>query len=404
MIKIDNQGYIKEKTKEMKLYTRSNIEISDINPKTLLKLIYLKRKFQAKKISNYIAKTDMIKNTNINHIKGTIGNFEFNYEYQRYDMKIKQKDFLKFFYNCEDKNYDYFFTNCGMSALYSCFSAFTKLGYKIERLGHIYVEIERMLDDYILKNKSKKKVAYIDTTNYTSLIDLINNNKLNEYYAFIIDTTDYLGDEILPIIDILKKYKKLICLIRSHIKLDMLGAEWSKLGSVCLLNEYDEKLAKKVYNEIDIILSVIGGYAYPEDISLIWNNKNFKEINKKRIKRINENSQYLYNQMLNVFNEEEIVYPYHKKFILLKINFKYNVDELDKRITEYIEKSKYKGLINFSDSFGLDYYSMNGYWESMDHIYPVIRISVPDFPKETNKIIVKELVKMSKKMKKEMGK
>ena len=402
MKKIDEE-YLKYITEEFKLYTNKNIDIPDTEPDTLLNLILKKRKVQAKKIANFTTRNATMRNTNMNNGIIKCGDFEFDYEYQRYNMKIRQKNFLQFFYNYNSEKYDFVYTNCGMSALYTCFTAFNRLGYKIERQGHIYVEIERMLDDYTQNpDNFSKKVAYIDTTNYTPVLDLVKSTNLSEYDAFIFDTTDYMSDEILPIISELNKYKKMICLIRSHIKLDMLGAEWSKLGSICILNEYDEPIFKKLYSEFEIILSIIGGFAYPEDIPLMWNNKKFMQVNKKRIEIIKRNSQYLYDELLKYLKKEEMVYPCHKKFILLKINNKYAVSDLNKRLGEYIDNLKYKGLINLSDSFGLDFYAINGYWESMNPIYPVIRISVPDFSKNTNEVVVKELVDMIKKVKKEM--
>lgn len=393
-----NQDFIKYINDEMKLLSNNFQKINVIDSKTLKKIITKKRYLQSKMMQEYLKRNYMVRNTNINHKVTNEGNFKFSYDYQRYDVEISQSNYLKFFYNCDEKDYYYYFTNCGMSALYATFSSFQKKDYKINRLGNVYVEIERMLDDYLLSSeKYIGDVLYIDSTSFISINSLLKNKDLSKYSAFIFDTTDYLDDMSLPVINELLKYNKMICLVRSHIKLDMLGAEWSKLGSVCVINpkkmsETDRILSEKIKQEINIILSIIGGFAYPENMPLIWNNKKFKLINKKRIEIIRKNSNYLYNKLLEVFDEKELCYPYHKMFILLRINHKLNFEEVDGEIDKYIESCKYKGLINFSDSFGLDYYALCNYWEGMKEKYPDIRVIVPDYPEDINRIIVDDLI------------
>ena len=106
-----------------------------------------------------------------------------------------------------------------MSALFSCFSSFRKNNYDIDRLSNIYVEIERMIDDYIQKeNNSIGKVLYIDSSSYEDLNEILKGKDLSNYSAFIFDTTDYLADGLSLTIKELSKYKKSIYLIRSHIK------------------------------------------------------------------------------------------------------------------------------------------------------------------------------------------
>ena len=79
-------------------------------------------------------------------------------------------------------------------------------------------------------------------------------------------------------------------------------------------------------------------------------------------------------------------------FVLLRINHKLTLEEVDKEIDKYIKDCKYKGLINFADSFGLDYYALSNYWESMAAEYPDVRIIVPDYPEEINKLIVDDMI------------
>ena len=395
---MDNKEYIKYLNDELKIFSPKSKKIDDVDIKTLKEVIKIKRRLQSKLIKQYLTKNYMLRNTNINHKVIEEGIFKFSYDYQRYDIKITQSNYLNFFYNCKEKDYYYYFTNCGMSALFSIFTSFKKYNYKIERIGNIYIEIERMLDDYLIEEKEVKgRVLYIDSSSYIDINELLKNKDLSIYSAFIFDTTDYLDDICISIINKLLQYGKMVCLVRSHIKLDMLGAEWNKLGSICVINpktisDTDKILSNKLKETMNIILSIIGGFAYPENMPLIWNDSKFKEINAKRIAIIKKNSQYLYNRLMEIFDKNEICYPFHQMFILLRINHKLSLEEVNCEIDKYIKNSKYKGLVNFADSFGLDYYALSNYWESMAEEYPVVRIIVSDYPEEINKLIVDDMI------------
>ena len=395
---MNNKEYIKYLNDELKIFSNKSKQIDDIDNKTLKEVIKRKRLLQSKLIKQFHTKNYMSRNTNINHKSITEGKFNFSYDYQRYDIKITQNDYLDFFYNCKEKDYYYYFTNCGMSALYATFTSFKKHNYKIDRIGNIYVEIERMLDEYLIDEKEVKgTILYIDSSSYIDIEELLKDKDLSVYSGFIFDTTDYLDDLCLPIINKLLKYGKIICLVRSHLKLDMLGTEWNKLGSICVINpknisNKDKELSNKLKETMNIVLSIIGGFAYPENIPLIWNDSNFKKINSKRIELIKKNSSYLYDRLTEVFDKDEVCYPFHKMFVLLRINHKLTLEEVDKEIDKYIKDCKYKGLVNFADSFGLDYYALSNYWESMDAEYPDVRIIVPDYPEEINKLIIDDMI------------
>lgn len=395
---MNNKEYIKYLNDELKIFSNKFKKIDDIDIKILKEIIKKKRNLQSKLTKQYLTKNYMVRNTNINHKVIEEGDFKFSYDYQRYDIKITQSDYLEFFYNCKEKDYYYYFTNCGMSALFATFSALKKHNFKIDRIGNVYVEIERMLDEYLIEEKEVKgSVLYIDSSSYIDINELLKNKNLSIYSAFIFDTTDYLDDMCIPIINKLLEYGKIVCLVRSHIKLDMLGAEWNKLGSICVINpknisNNDKILSNKLKETINIVLSIIGGFAYPENMPLIWSNSKFKEINAKRIDIIKKNSQYLYDRLIEVFDKDEICYPFHKMFVLLRINHKLSLEKVDCEIDKYVKQCKYKGLVNFADSFGLDYYALSNYWESMASEYPDVRIIVPDYPEEINKLIIDDMI------------
>lgn len=378
------ENYIYRKKEEFELLHKEDIltKNNDVNQVNNIKYIMeQKLKKQAEIKADFIKNIYNYQNTSRNSQSLIFDNFKCEYEYQRYDIDIKQNEFLKVFYDLDDKNYDYVFTNCGMSSLFATFYALDKLSYNLNYVGNIYVETERLIDDYIQKekNKNNKNALLIDTVCFTSLLDILKDVELNNYDLFIIDTTLYLYDDIKLIIEKLKTQNKPILLVKSHTKLDMIGNEWSKLGSICIINS-NKEFMNIFMKEARIVLSFIGGFAYLEDIPLFFSNENYKKIIYDRNKIIKNNTMYIYDKLKNKVQNCEIIKPYHNLFVLIKPKKFIDYKTLENDIHTFTNNSILKGLICYADSFGLDCFGINGYYENMSATTEVIRISPSDYP------------------------
>ncbi len=390
------ENYINLKRTEFNLLNKNNklLKNNEVNKFNNIKYIMEEKlKSQAELKSNFIKNIYNYQNTSRNSQKLTFDKFKCEYEYQRYDMDVRLTDFLNIFYDLNEINYDYVFTNCGMSSLYATLCALDKLSYNLKYAGNIYVETERLIDDYIQieKNKYNKNVLLIDTVCFSSLLNILKDIQLKQYDLFIVDTTLYLYDELKPIIEQLNSYNKPIILVKSHTKLDMLGNEWSKLGSICIINS-DNEFAKKFMKEVRIALSFIGGFAYLEDLPLFFSNEKFKEVIYDRNKIIKNNTIYIYNKLKNKVNNCEIIKPYHNMFVLIKPNKFIDYKTLENDIHTFTNSTKLKDLVCYADSFGLDCFGINGYYENMSAETEVIRISPSDYPTEICDQIVEEII------------
>lgn len=386
--------YFKQKNDELSLFNSSiaySQESSLVD--NIQNLLLAKLKAQSIIKSKFIKKNFNYRNTGKNIQKLDFDDFSCSYEYQRYDMSIKCKNFLNKFYDIDNENCEnYIFTNCGMSAISGVFYALHKLKYNIEFVGNIYVETERVLEQYIVNNRNwTKKTLFLDTVSFEPLLELIDKIKCEEYDIFIFDTTLYLNDEVKKVISKLRKYHKPIILVKSHTKLDMIGIEWSRLGSICIIGDNNE-MSQKLYKEIRIVLSFIGGFAYLEDIPLFFSDDNFKNIVLARAQNIKDNTMYIHNRLNKENLNCRFVVPNHKLFILIFPNKFIDYKQLEKDLRAFAEKSKYKDLLCYADSFGLDYFGVNGYYPSMAADTEVIRISPSDFPKEIVDELIIELV------------
>ena len=388
-----NNSYFIIKQKELFLLESDNeIVINDKNIINSIQQVYEKKlKSQARMKSKFINKMYNCQNTNRNNQRYHHEKLKIEYEYQRYDICIKQKDFIKTFYDINIDSYEYIFTNCGMSSIFSAFYALKKLGYDIDYLNNIYVETQRLLDDYIPKLKGNKKCLFVDTLSYIPLNEVIKKINLNSYDIYIIDTTLYTSKEIKNIVNKFISQNKILILLKSHTKMDMLGCEWANVGSICVISN-NKNILNILIKEIRIILSIIGGFAYPNSIPLYWSKKEFKKITIDRNETIKKNTMYVFEKLRKLLSKLEIIKPPHNMFIIIKPNKFIDYKELEASLHEYCENSKLSGLVNYADSFGLDCFGFNGYYENMAAETEVIRISPSDYPLEICDLIIEDFV------------
>ncbi|MFR6124089.1 hypothetical protein [Faecalibacillus intestinalis] len=84
------------------------------------------------------------------------------------------------------------------------------------------------------KEQAKYKALYIDTIASTFSFD-ISKELLCQYNYILIDTTCFLGDEFSKIISYIYEQNIPCILVRSHTKLDLVGTEYSHMGSVSFI-------------------------------------------------------------------------------------------------------------------------------------------------------------------------
>ena len=202
----------------------------------------------------------------------------FRYSYARFDSYINYSDFLTDFYYINNKKYKtkLFFTNSGMSAITSLLMALKQICKDYQFLfpdKDVYFETYDFYNKYIKENTcGERKIVYIDTI--AKLFDAdkyLNFLNVNNYiFAIIIDTTCFMPSDLKKFISNILEKNIFCILIRSHTKLDMLGAELSSLGSLLYLipndigdNEFE--IIKKIIAESYYVLGKFGSLCLPEN-------------------------------------------------------------------------------------------------------------------------------------------
>ena len=389
--------YFKRKSKELNLLDSQLILENQNVILNIIKVFNDKLKAQSKMKIKTLKKMYNYQNTSRNIQKYRDKKIRLRYNYQRYDIHINLNNYMNLFYGIDNINYKYVFTNCGVSSLHATIEALNKKLYRVYSKGNIYVETERLITDYLNNHHNYKyKCLLLDTVSFKSLNNILENIEINKYDAFILDSTLYTKNEIQKIISQIIAKKKLLIVVRSHTKLDMLGCEWSNLGSICLISN-DEKTLDDLYKEMRVILSFTGGFAYFNSIPQYWLNRKFKELSEARNAAIINNTEYIYRKLRMELKNIEIIKPDHNRFILIKPNRFIDYKRLEKDLHYYSEHSPLSGLINYADSFGLDSFGINGYYINMSSKTEVIRISPSDYPTEICDLIIDDFISWIKK-------
>lgn len=332
----------------------------------------------------------------------------YQYSYSRYDSYINYADFSNEFYKLSIRGKyktKVFFTDSGMSAITSLMLA---LNHIDKGFNYVFPNVDIYFESYDFYNKyirntelKSKNIVYIDTIskeyNEHDLLNFLEN--CSDIFAIIIDTTCFIPSDLNRFVSKIIKKNKLCILVRSHTKLDMMGAEISSMGSLLYLipNELDNNsfsTFKKVMIESYYLLGKFGSLSLPKSFPEMIFSKDFKKINEQRIRRIEKNNYNLFEILKKNIKNGKVILPSHKKFVLYILDNNLISEEQNKIIENKIKLfvSNNNSDIYYACSFGFDFIALDSYYDINEKNY-VIRISMND-AKDNNVLIndIKEFI------------
>lgn len=353
--------------------------------------IYEQKKLINKKLhllySKYLPMTN--DNSNNNYIEK---DFTYKYNYQRYDGELVYNDFVKKFYNLENVHSKAIFTSSGMSSIFAVLAALSyHKNYMVKYHKDIYFETQKIIKKLPFKKKNVRKIYYLDTiSNYFSFDSQYKNS------IVIIDTTCYHSFDFKNMVNKLLNNNCFCILVRSHTKLDMLGLEYSTLGSIIYLipsgiNKKRFSKYKEIIDNSMNILGCLGMFAQESNIFPLLINKKIIDLNKKRINRIKRNNRYFFDKM-----KDYLLISKHNLFCITKDINNYSNEDL-KRIVKCFSETN-KDICRFSASFGFDYIAIDTYID-LNNKKNVIRISIGDVENKIIDAFIKKIVILLKELK-----
>lgn len=323
-------------------------------------------------------------------------NCRFYYDYQRYDCIISILRPSNVIPLTDDSTVASrtFFVSSGMGAISSfILSLYSYNDFSMKYSPDIYFETYKLLG--LFDKSCGTWVHYLDSIQIKPSQTLSTILALTNPSIIILDTTCWSYNESLLHIQQILEHGHICIAVRSHTKLDMLGTEYSKLGSITyyLLKPSDRETVNLLKNVMTHHMEMIGHFgiwAAPEAIPMFWSSDDYKIAAEVRISALREaNSfaaQILQNQTSNM-----VILPEHKLFILLKLSSESKMKETDLRskLKEHVISKQLEGApVRMATGFGFDDIVVDLYFDNCTGTN-MIRVAFGDSSPEEIKHTVK---------------
>jgi len=332
---------------------------NDLEGRSILEAMQLVRALSVKEICKGV--------TNLSMSYTKVSGFTFAYSYTRQNLHFASPPCFSEIYpgvslGDYELTYASFHSSC-QGAIASLFIALQMIDkdFYLSSFLRPYFETPLALE-LLNKGQTKQtgeKILLVDSTYFEPEHVEILELQLDTFQKVLIDTSLWAWDDplFLRVLKIIKG-KKDIFIVRSHLKLDCLGGEYSTLGSLVYLASQETPSSKKeeFIKFIQKASSSIGACPSLDQIYPFYKNEIFHQLTKKRIFAIQDSLDKIKPKVLGLVDETkiEIELPYHRLFFIL--HFKTNHFNVKVPILKVVKL--YPGPVGLIDSYGFEFPSV----------------------------------------------
>ena len=330
------------------------------------------------------------------------GLFKFRYDYQRADLDVRGPSFYEF---SGDTTSETVYTASGMAAISALLLASAQVIAKADILilPSSYGETQELIKSHArhlrlvaLKRqpeegealKSSTRVLLLDSSapavEFEAALRTIRPTDL-----LIFDTTCFSGNSIRirRVVNWARERRLPLVLVRSHTKLDSLGVEYGRLGSVTFVN-YEKNVSwadrskfSDLPGHVRSAIRLLGGAALPAHFPPYIGLPAYRELSHRRLAAILRNgrrsSRYFRAALPDL--TEEIRFA-HGLYLTLKASRRLDEATTRRAAAQLSENLGRMGFpIRHAGSFGFDFAATEWSHNAATGRYS-IRISVPDLP------------------------
>jgi hypothetical protein len=330
-----------------------------------------------------------------------IGPFEFSYDYQRADLDVRGPSF----YELECGAVDTIYTASGMAAISALLLASARVigEADIVVLPGAYGETQEFIEGYADRlrmitlnhpleggagpRSASSRIMLLDSSASASAFDTGLRCANAAPDLLIFDTTCFSigSSRILRVLGRARELAIPLVMVRSHTKLDSLGAEYGRLGSVTFVdwekNVPSGSKLKEIPAETRNAVRLLGGAALPAHFPPYIGTPLYRELTNKRIAAILRNSRrarrYFATALSGLTAELHFVHG-----LYVTVHSQQPLDEATARraAAEMSNDLARAGLpIRHAGSFGFDFAATEWFHNPTTDRYSV-RIAVPDLP------------------------
>jgi hypothetical protein len=330
-----------------------------------------------------------------------IGPFEFRYDYQRADLDVRGPSFYELGRGAVDTIY----TASGMAAISALLLASGRMIGKADILvlPGAYGETQEFIEGYADRlriitlnhpleegagrRSASSRIMLLDSSASASAFDAGLHCMNAGPDLLIFDTTCFSigAGRIRRVLGLARELAIPLVMVRSHTKLDSLGAEYGRLGSVTFVdwekNVPGGSKLKEIPAETRNAVRLLGGAAVPAHFPPYIGTALYRELTNKRIAAILRNSRrasrYFATALSGLTAELHFVHG-----LYVTVSSEQALDEATARqaAAEMSTDLARAGLpIQHAGSFGFDFAAAEWFRNPTTHRYSV-RIAVPDLP------------------------
>ncbi len=331
------------------------------------------------------------------------GPFEFSYDYQRADLDVCGPSF----YGLDQNTTETIYTISGMAAISALLFAMHRLIGRADILipPGSYGETLELIESYAhhlrpiaLKTSSAQPTAptssltrifLLDSSAPATAFEMMFRSERPAIDLLIFDTTCFSGGSgrIRRVLECARRWSVPVVMVRSHTKLDSLGAEYGRLGSVAFVRWKEHRCGggsspiENLPTETRNAVRLFGGAALPAHFPPYIGQSRYRELTNKRVAAMLRNSRRASRHFASALRglTAELHFA-HGLYVTL--GSKRPLDEASARqaAAEMSDDLSRAGFpIRHAGSFGFDFAAAEWYHNAATERYSV-RIAVPDLP------------------------
>ncbi|WP_440640231.1 hypothetical protein ACSHT2_02490 [Bradyrhizobium sp. PUT101] len=333
------------------------------------------------------------------------GPFEFNYDYQRADLTVRGPSFYEFDCGCTSTA---IYTASGMAAISAVLLASAQIVEKADVLvlPGSYGETLELIRGFVPHMRlgalklplgdafapaNSPRILLLDSCSFAGAFEAALRCDGSGLDLLVFDTTCFVGrsGRIRRVLRWARRYGVPLVLVRSHNKLDSLGAEYGRLGSAVFVQGHEHqqraggvewaRLASETRNAVRLL----GGAALPAHFPPFAGSAAYWALTQRRVAAILRNGRSTarhFAAKLPALSAE--LHFTHGLYVTLR--GKRVLDEAAARqaADEMSSELRREGFpIRHAGSFGFDFAATEWFHDATTDQYSV-RVAVPDLPTE----------------------
>jgi len=334
---------------------------------------------------------------------GAAGPFEFEYDYQRADLKVQGPSFYEF---GGEFTFDTAYTGSGMAAISALLLASARvLGpANVLVLPGTYSETLELIEGYArhlrkvtLKNElvdktaeaEERRILLLDFCAPAGAFEATLRNTGRALDLLVFDTTCFAGGSgrIRRVLRWARQWHIPVVMVRSHNKLDSLGAEYGRLGSASFVHPAkgalpaDRSKINDLLSETRNAIRLFGGAAMPAHFPPYIGAHSYRSLTNRRVAAMLRNgrhaTRYFRSTLKDLIREFHFA---HGLYVTLSSTQPFDEAAARWTATKMSEDLGRTGFpIRHAGSFGFDFAAAEWFRDISTDGYSV-RIAVPDLP------------------------